>query len=378
MTNSSNLAPPLLFASSEDSRHRRPFSSAAFSALFFLAATTVSAQQGGSTAPPVGDVFSSGGGGNSGDVYSDQFSSNCEKGNNSPYAGMDPLVCYGVMAPADSRGQCTLGGMEVLKQEGNTCYFCQKLNPPTNGVIIPLDDIAQADNQGFKCGVDQADPNCMAICTRDRGSGPYVPPPGTKLGTPPGGKGITYVPGPAKPKPTPIDEPTRPNIPALDKAMANCLSAKLPYSFPQTVSPNFLQMARDYFGPKSEQNTPYAQLSPISQIFLEETAMSLQTQAAHDALYGGNPYNTFDSNYYMVGWLERCLITAGLRPLTNDDSPNAPWQLYANYEGGVSLKSDEVQYFLKGYTTVDMPPPPLKPPQPPSILPGLIPLKPGQ
>ncbi len=302
-------------------------------------------------------MFSSGGGGNPGDVYSDQFSSNCEKGNNSPYAGMDPLVCYGVMAPADSRGQCTLGGMQVLKQVGNTCYFCQKLNPPTNGVIIPFDDLAQADSQGFKCGVDQADPNCMAICSRDRGSGPYVPPPGTQLVPPPGDKGMRYLPDPTKPKPTPTDDPTRPNIPAFDKAMANCLSAKLPYSVPQSVSPQFLQMASQ-MAPAADRNVPFAQLSPISQIFMEETAMALQAQAVHDALYGGNPYNTQDSTNYMVGWIDRCLVSAGLRPLTNDDSPNNPLKLYALYEGGVSLKSDEVQYFLKGYTTVDMPPPP--------------------
>ena len=28
-----------------------------------------------------------------------------------------------------------------------------------------------------------------------------------------------------------------------------------------------------------------------------------------------------------VGWLDRCLASADLRPLSNDNSPNAPWKL---------------------------------------------------
>jgi hypothetical protein len=141
----------------------------------------------GAQTPP--DVFASGGE----PVYTDEFSSSCEKSNaNNPYAGMDPLKCYGVMAPADSAGKCSLGGMQVLKQEGSTCYYCQPINPPTQGFIIPFDDLATADNQGFLCGVNQADPQCSAICT---GTGTFKPPPGTTLqgqtpseGTASGGK----------------------------------------------------------------------------------------------------------------------------------------------------------------------------------------------
>jgi hypothetical protein len=131
-------------------------------------------ESGGAQTPP-GDVFSSG----VGSEYTDEFESSCEKSNaNNPYAGMDPLKCYGVMAPTDSAGKCSLGNMQVLKQEGNTCYYCQPINPPAKGFIIPFDDLATADNQGFLCGVDQADPQCSAICT---GTGTFKPPPGTTL-----------------------------------------------------------------------------------------------------------------------------------------------------------------------------------------------------
>jgi len=121
-------------------------------------------------------------------TYEDSSSESCEKQNeNNPYTGMNPLVCYGVMAPADSRGQCSLSGMQVWKQQGNTCYYCQLLNPPINGFIVPMDQVADAEQQGFRCGVDQADA-CMAVC---EGNGQYRPPPGTTLGggTPPPGQG---------------------------------------------------------------------------------------------------------------------------------------------------------------------------------------------
>ncbi len=137
-------------------------------ALIAFAVTAVRAQQEPqqSPKPPL----------KGGVTYNDQSSENCEKQNeNNPYTGMDPLTCYGVMAPADSRGQCSLGGMQVRKQEGNTCYYCQPINPPIQGIIIPLDDLAAADAQGFRCGVDQADA-CMAVC---EGNGSFNPPPGT-------------------------------------------------------------------------------------------------------------------------------------------------------------------------------------------------------
>jgi hypothetical protein len=137
----------------------------------WLSGARAYAQQG----PPVlGDEFST-----NTQAYYDQFSTDCSRNNSSPYAGMDPLTCYGVMMPAASNGQC-LGarGWQLLKQEGTTCYFCQPLDPPINGVIVPTDQLNQARIEGFKCGVDQADLNCMAVCTRETGSGPYVPPGG--------------------------------------------------------------------------------------------------------------------------------------------------------------------------------------------------------
>jgi hypothetical protein len=148
------------------------------------------AQQEAPTAP-VGDVFASQGE----PIYSDAFSSSCEKGNNSPYAGMNPLVCYGVMAPTDSAGKCTLGAgvMKVWKQEGGTCYYCQPINPPIKGFIVPFDDIAATERQGFECGVDQADPNCSAVC---QGSGTFTPPPGT---TPLGSPGVPQSAAPPTP-----------------------------------------------------------------------------------------------------------------------------------------------------------------------------------
>lgn len=127
-------------------------------------------------------------------VYSDQFSGGCV--NTSVYQGMNPLVCYGVTAPADSRGQCSLNGMRLLRKAGNTCYYCQPINPPIKGIIIPLDQIPQARAQGFTCGVDQANPNCMAVCTRASGNITYVPPrpPGSPAGT---GGHYNGWPGPA-------------------------------------------------------------------------------------------------------------------------------------------------------------------------------------
>jgi hypothetical protein len=336
---------------------------------FFLSAPARAQQQ--TTTAPVGDVFES-----SSNVYSDQFSSSCEKGNTSPYAGMNPLVCYGVMAPTDSAGKCSLGGMEVLKQEGNTCYYCQKLNPPINGVIIPFDDLAQADAQGFKCGVDQADPNCQAVCSRDSGSGPYVPPPGTTLeGTPPGTKGVTRTPGPSTPTPSTSDTPAPPNVPAFEKAMSDCLNAKVPYAVPPTIDASYLLKATD-LAPDDVKIMPFNKRSAPTQIFLLETAMALQAQTIHDSKYGGNPYNDQDSLDYMVGWLDRCLVSAGQIPMATDSGPNNPLKLYGNYLG-VPSNNNQVKYFLVGYTTDLLAPPPLMPPPAPSPIPGLLPLKPS-
>ena len=148
-------------------------------------------------------------------TYTDQSSDNCERQNaNNPYAGMNPLVCYGEMAPVDSAGQCTLGGWKVLKKEGSTCYYCAPITSPPS-IIIPMDQVRAAESQGWGCGLDQADV-CMAICRGGKtfsplpgsvikGGGPGLPPtPAPVTGGPPPGYapmpgpagGIGYVPGP--------------------------------------------------------------------------------------------------------------------------------------------------------------------------------------
>ena len=138
--------------------------------------------------------------------YTDDYAKTCEKQNaNNPYTGMDPLTCYGVMAPEDSRGQCSLSGMQVWKKEGSTCYYCQAINPPIQGFIVPLDDIAATEREGFRCGADQADA-CMAVCM---GSGTFTPPPGTveiETGGTPENPGTQ----PARPPAVPAPQPSPP------------------------------------------------------------------------------------------------------------------------------------------------------------------------
>ena len=121
-----------------------------------------------------GDVFSV-----STSTYTDSSSASCEESNNAnnPYAGMNPLVCHGVSIGTDSNGQCSLQGMTVWKQEGGTCYYCQPINPPIKGFLVPMDQLALADNEGFLCGVDQADPSCFAVC---QGNGTFNPPGGVR------------------------------------------------------------------------------------------------------------------------------------------------------------------------------------------------------
>jgi hypothetical protein len=213
-----------------------------------------------------------------------------------------------------------------------------------------------------------------------------LPPGTTPQGTPPGTKGIYRDPAPATPipgkSPTPSksDTPTPPNVPAFEKAMSDCLNAKLPYAVPPSIDPSFLLKATD-LAPDDVRVTPFNKMSAPTQIFLLETAMALQAQSIHDSQYGANPYNEQDSQNYMVGWLDRCLMSAGQIPMPNDSGPNSAPKLYAIYLGVAPLKAavnnNQVRYFLEGYTTNPMPPPSLMPPRPPSSIPGLLPLKPN-
>lgn len=111
-------------------------------------------------------------------TYSDEFSTNCGAKRTSPYAGMDPVTCRGVEMPVDSSGKCTASsGWRFLRRIGNTCYFCVRRPPPAGGaIVIPIDQLQNARVQGWACGVDQTNPGCTAVCTRFRGSGPYLPP----------------------------------------------------------------------------------------------------------------------------------------------------------------------------------------------------------
>jgi hypothetical protein len=200
-----------------------------------------------------------------------------------------------------------------------------------------------------------------------------VTPPAETTLPPPGTKGIKNVP---TPPPKLADDPTTPNIPAFEKAMVKCLSAVLPYAVPQSISPANLADAQ-LMGPINDINIPFAKLSPLSQIYVVETAMALQAQETHDAKYGSNAYLDLDSMYYLVGWLDHCLYDAGLRVYSSDSSPNAPFKLYGKYQG-VSTTAPQYEYYLDGFmmNVTGVPPLPLKPQNPSSPTTGLLPLKP--
>jgi hypothetical protein len=168
--------------------------------LSVFAAMNVCAHAQQSTKPPLKATV----------TYEDQSSQTCEEQNaNNPYTGMNPMVCYGEMAPQDSRGECSLSGMTVWKHTGETCYYCKAIDPPIVGIIVPMDEVAAAESQGWGCGGDQTDA-CMAIC---RGGSTYTPPLGGEVkgggpGLPPtpkppqGGPPPNYKPQPGPPEPS--------------------------------------------------------------------------------------------------------------------------------------------------------------------------------
>jgi len=217
-----------------------------WSALSVLAVLTLMAIQTRAQEPAgnqgPGEIFASGGE----PIYEDQFSSSCEKNNaNNPYAGMNPLVCYGVMAPADSTGKCSLWGMTVWKQEGNTCYYCQPINPPTQGFLVPMDELGAADNQGFRCGVDQADPQCYAVC---QGSGTFNPPPGTQR-VPPSANPEQPNPAPQTPAPPVMAKKTAGSSPGTTSPRCDTLKAK--NELPEFTSAQLATLTRDIAAAKA-------------------------------------------------------------------------------------------------------------------------------
>jgi hypothetical protein len=66
--------------------------------------------------------------------------------------------------------------MQVLGHIGETCYYCSPRKPPISGILIPFDQVGNAQHQGYACGEDELDPNCTAICSRSNGDTRYTPP----------------------------------------------------------------------------------------------------------------------------------------------------------------------------------------------------------
>ncbi len=186
-------------------------------ALIAFVVTAVRAQQETTQEPQPSPIRLSGG--VSASTYTDAASDDCEKSNaNNPYAGMNPLVCHGEMMPPEGRNGCNFPGMQLIKQEDDSCFYCLPLNPPIVGIILPIDLAGLAEEQGFRCGEDQADA-CMLICT---GTGTFKPPAGVRITSPPPGQPTpSPQPGPAqastppeRPSPT-TPQPTNPNIDCL-------------------------------------------------------------------------------------------------------------------------------------------------------------------
>jgi len=192
-------------------------------------------------------------------TYEDQSSESCEKQNeNNPYTGMDPLTCYGVMAPTDSRGECSLGGMQVRKHVSSTCYYCSPITSPPDTIIVPMDQVGAADNQGFRCGEDQADA-CMAICS---GGSTYSPPPGTVVQG--GGPGLPPTPAPPRGGPPPNYAP-RPGPPPVAGASNPCLPFG-PGGYDYCANPPGTQPAGCKCSKQTPQNKPNQkpQTNPIA------------------------------------------------------------------------------------------------------------------
>jgi hypothetical protein len=130
-------------------------------------------------------------------AYADASSDKCTNG--SPFAGMNPLVCHGEIAPVDSMGKCSLQGLLIWKQVGSTCYYCKPIVPPIKGFVIPWDQGWVAEGQGFSCADNMSD-NCTTLCS---GPGAFKPPTGVRLVTEPpiGQPPNIQPPPPANPPP---------------------------------------------------------------------------------------------------------------------------------------------------------------------------------
>jgi len=153
-----------------------------------------------------------------------------------------------------------------------------------------------------------------------------------------------------------------PSVPLMDQTMTKCLNAQasnMPAGIAAaagTPQPAYKTLALKS-APASVQATPVPQLPAESQIFLEETAMALQVQTAHDTEYGTSPHFTSSGELdYMVGWFDSCLWHAGLQQKYGNFSNTRPDEEYAKYLG-VPTTSYPVECFSRGYSAgLVMPP----------------------
>jgi len=248
-----------------------------------------------------------------------------------------------------------LGAAISSAEEGYRIQISQPNNPPAQASA--QQDYARARKEFAQCNLADAlngsngntapganSPGSRTGSTSGGSSGAPqtpgmqsgTPPDTTPQDVPPGAKGVYRSnPAPGQPAPNPA-APTPsspPNMEAIDKAMSNCLSGKLPYFTQQSVQPSFMEEAM-YSAPPSAKSKPFAQLPRESQIFLEETAMALQALSEHDSKYPRNPdYTPATAQDSVVGYLDHCLTQAGLMPEGDDGTPEDPRNQYARFLG---------------------------------------------
>ncbi len=252
-------------------------------------------------------------------------------------------------------------------ERGYVIHITQPSNPPAQAQAQVLYGEAKAESAKCLSTGVATDAGATPGTTSDGTPGTTEgSTPGTTGDNTPGGKGLQRTPvsgGPATPTPAPAPaNPTTPppNMAAIDKAMSDCLSAHVSFPIPQTVQPADMELAL-YSAPPAVKSTPFAQLSSQSQIFLEETAMALQAEAAYADRYPRNNYSSAQGQDYLVGWLDRCLWQANLESHPINNSPLDPRTQYAKFLG-VPVTDDRINTFFSGYEENVWPPLPLMPP----------------
>ena len=107
---------------------------------------------------------------------------------------------------------------------------------------------------------------------------------------------------------------------------------------------------------------PFNELASDWQIYLEESAIAAQAQAAHDSKFGPGQFVPTDAQDYLVGWLDHCLLNAGLEQNYKNNSLEDPRTQYAIFLG-ISTLDHRIESFSYGYSEEMLPPLPLMPPQ---------------